>query len=346
MSSDYHWITLDGGTTNTRACLMANGRMIDSATAAVGVRNSDDTANSPVKRAVADVLGTLCTRHRLDPAGTRVIASGMIGSDAGLVNVPHIPAPATIQMAQNAMKTWHEPQFWPGPVAICPGVKSQPLLNENPTTPIDLSPFFSTADIMRGEEVQAWGLRKLLKISHPEIINQPWLLLWPGSHTKLIRIQPDGSISGSFTTLAGELFAALKSATLLKRSLGEAAPEAFTDDLTNHAAQCVRQFGLLRAAFWTRVADLNNTLDADHRTAWLSAAVIAEDCQGLCRHEWLANPAEKPLLFVGGDSLRQSLYCRMIRHELDLSPVAIAPEICDMAAAIGVSCVAGLVDAD
>jgi 2-dehydro-3-deoxygalactonokinase len=332
------WITLDGGTTNTRACLMADGKTVDTATQAVGVRNSDDSANAPVKKAVAEVLGTLCSRHGLDAASVRVVASGMIGSDAGLVNVPHVVAPASMAMARSAMQVWHEPAYWPGRVEIYPGVKTLAADAGG-----SLEAHFSSADIMRGEEVQAWGLRSLLADTKPEIMQNPWLLLWPGSHTKLIRILPDGSIGGSFTTLTGELFAAMKSATLLKRSLGDVVgPEAFTDELINQAAACVSRYGLARAAFWTRVADINGTLDAPARTAWLSAAVTAADCQGLGRHEWLADRVEKPLLFIGGDPLRQSLYTRLIARELGFKPEMIAHEACEQAAAIGVSCVAGL----
>ncbi|MFM7318749.1 MAG: 2-dehydro-3-deoxygalactonokinase [bacterium] len=341
MNNGQYWITLDGGTTNTRACLISDGIILDTATQAVGVRNSDDPANEPVKKAVAEVLGTLCSRHGLDANAVRVVASGMIGSDAGLCNVPHVIAPASMSMARNAMKIWHEPEYWPGRVEIYPGIKTVAADSGG-----SLEAESATADIMRGEEVQAWGLRRRLATSQPELARQPWLLLWPGSHTKLIRILPDGSIGGSFTSLAGELFAAMKSATLLKRSLTDATAEAFTDDIIQNAAGCVRQFGLLRAAFWTRVADINATIDAPARTAWLSAAVTAADCQGLCRHPWLADAHEKPLLFIGGDPLRQSLYARLISLESGITPILVDAQACDQAAAIGVSCVAGLLQAE
>lgn len=331
------WICLDGGTTNTRATLMVDGKHVDTISMAVGVRNADDTANSPVKVAISHCLFSLKDRHNLSVDQTPVLASGMLGSDAGLVNVPHLVAPVTFEMSCRSPTRFFDESVWPREITIFPGIKTMPLHTE-----ASVSEHASTADIMRGEEVQAWGLRHLMQEKHPEILTKPWLLLWPGSHTKLISVQADGTIAGSFTTLAGELFAALKSATLLRRSLPESMPSSFPKEIMNECSDTVLRYGLLRAAFWTRVADLSNRLDENQRAAWLSSAVIAADIQGLSRHSWLCQ-SDRPNVFIGGDSTRQKIYRHLLERQTGIKATCIDPMTCENSAAIGVSLLAGLI---
>jgi 2-dehydro-3-deoxygalactonokinase len=322
-------ITLDGGTTNTRATLVQGTELLDTVSTQVGVRDSRPNQPSPVFAAVANCLTSLKSRHGLDHAVVPVIASGMIGSDAGLVNVPHLMAPASAHDAAGRLHPFINKDVWPATIYIIPGVRTGPDPSRQGLIQQSL-----VEDIMRGEETQAWGLGQLLAASRPEAVAKPWLLLWPGSHTKLISIGADGQIQGSFTTVAGELFAALKSATLLNRSLPETVPVDFPEEIVAEAVQTVQEQGLMRAAFWTRVADVTGRLNARERAAWLSAAVIAADVESLSRHPWLK--ADGPTtLFIGGDAVRRSLYHRVIAPMVDCQVVSLSALECERAASVG-----------
>lgn len=336
-TSQQTWICLDGGTTNTRATLMQNGVPVDSVSVATGVRNANDPMNLPVKMAIKTCLTTLQERHGFIAEKTPVLASGMLGSDAGLVNVPHHVAPVSLESSRADLYKHHDAQVWPAEITIVHGIKTVPA-----TANASILENAAIADIMRGEEVQVWGLRHLMRETHTDQFSQPWLLLWPGSHTKLIAVGADGTIEGSFTTLAGELFAALKTGTLLRRSLPEAMPTDFPDEIVDQASDTVTEYGLLRAAFWTRVADLSGTLNEDQRAAWLSSAVIAADVQGVSRHR-LLNQAGPVQIFIGGDSVRQSVYQRILARQTSIKATCIDPAICEHAAAIGASLVAGYI---
>ena len=329
--SDY-CITLDGGTTNTRATLVHGTELIDTVSTQVGVRDSRPNQPSPVFAAVAQCLHTLKDRHSLDPEVVPAVASGMIGSDAGLVNVPHLMAPTSAEDAAGGMHAFLDITVWPREIYIIPGVRTGPDAGHASLIRQALA-----QDVMRGEETQVWGLQQALALSRPEVLEQPWVLLWPGSHTKLISVSADGRIMGSFTTLAGELFAALKSATLLHRSLPEKMPADYPAEILAEAAQTVREQGFMRAAFWTRVADISGVLNPEQRAAWLSAAVIAEDAAALSRHPWL-NTDEPATLFIGGESLRRGLYQQMMAPLVRCTVTALSSDECDKAAALGAVC--------
>ncbi|RLT10181.1 MAG: hypothetical protein DWI24_08955 [Planctomycetota bacterium] len=323
------WIALDGGTTNTRATLLRGDRVIDVVAESVGVRDSVMHQRSPVLHAVGQCLKVLKERHAIVVDQVGVIASGMLGSDAGLVNVPHVMAPATAGQVAGAAFEWFDETVWPKPIKIFPGVRTGPDPSQ-----CGLMEQALAEDIMRGEETQVWGLWQMLSKDRPQLVGQPWILVWPGSHTKMISVGADGTIFGSYTTLAGELFAAMKTATLLRRSVQDSNEMQYSDEIVDLAAKVVWEQGLLRAAFWTRVADVTGKLDQSQRSAWLSSAVIAADVDALSKHEWL-NQKTDALLMIGGDKVRQSLYVRMLKKRSHCRIEALDANYCEHAAALG-----------
>ena len=81
-------ITVDGGTTNTRCILWdENRRRIAQENRPVGVRNTAiDGHNRKLKQAVKECLDALVEKNGLGYGDIhRIIASGMITSDVGIV---------------------------------------------------------------------------------------------------------------------------------------------------------------------------------------------------------------------------------------------------------------------
>ena len=87
-------ITIDGGTTNTRAFLWKNNEVIASASREVGARNtavssSEVSLKNAVKACINEILKTASvTCDELDG----IVASGMLTSNVGLIEIPHLPA--------------------------------------------------------------------------------------------------------------------------------------------------------------------------------------------------------------------------------------------------------------
>ena len=323
------WIALDGGTTNTRASLVREGRIETTVKAAAGVRDTQGASINPVKEAVVSCVTQLLERHCDSSDTVRIVASGMLGSEAGLTNVRHVAAPATAADLARGSVVWTDQRLAGFPLRILPGV----ITGRSPDASLSWESSMSM-DIMRGEETQVWGIRERLEKTAPEIVTRPWLLLWPGSHTKLIAVEADGTILGSYTTLAGETYAALKSGTLLSRSVSETPVDRIDDTILETAAHEVRKHGLLRAAFWTRIADVTGSLDQSGRSAWLSAIVTAEDVETLLRHKWLSEERFGTLL-VGGEGGRQKAYVKLTTARIGERAKALDNAISDEAAALG-----------
>ena len=120
-------ITLDTGTTNTRASLWSReGTYLGMEKISVGVRNTAiDGHNGQLKQAVSACLRTLLEKAEVpvqEVAG--VFASGMITSNVGLLEVPHLTAPAVVgDFAQHVVRA-DLPEVSPIPFYFIPGLKN------------------------------------------------------------------------------------------------------------------------------------------------------------------------------------------------------------------------------
>lgn len=64
----------------------------------------------------------------------KCVAYGMITSDMGLLEIPHVPAPASVGDLRDAMRTQTFPEIAPFPIHFIPGVR-------NFAGPVDLDNF-------------------------------------------------------------------------------------------------------------------------------------------------------------------------------------------------------------
>lgn len=120
-------ITIDGGTTNTRCILWGSGqRRIDEERRAVGVRNTSiDGNNHKLKQAVRECIEQLLERNGVTYDQIhRIIGSGMITSDVGLVVVPWITAPAGVKELAANIAEISLPDICPIPICFIPGIKN------------------------------------------------------------------------------------------------------------------------------------------------------------------------------------------------------------------------------
>ena len=101
-------ITIDTGTTNTRVFLFnEKNEVAASAKSEIGVRiTAIDGNNNRLKTAIRG-----CLEEVLKQAGItydevkKVVASGMITSNVGLVEIPHVVAPASAEDLAEAAKS-------------------------------------------------------------------------------------------------------------------------------------------------------------------------------------------------------------------------------------------------
>jgi 2-dehydro-3-deoxygalactonokinase len=318
-------IALDGGTTNTRARLVLDGRVAATARRAVGVRNAVlDDGGRPLAGAVRDAIEEVCHAAAIDEPEL-IVAAGMMTSEVGLATVPHVLAPAGVDELARAARTIVVPEVSAHPILFVPGVRT-------PAATGDAG--WLAADVMRGEECETLGA--LVRLA----TETPWTagaFLWPGSHTKLVEVDRGGRIVRSHTTLAGELTEALGRHTLLSASLPAAWPDDPDPTALRAGARAVAAHGLGRAAFLVRIAALTSALDPHERASFLIGAVVADDVAQLAGHPILAGSTR---VWVGGRQPQRRLYAAWLgeRHPGPVS--ALDDDVCDSASALGALAVA------
>lgn len=265
---DEGFITVDWGTTNRRAYLLDRaGR--------VTARMEDDRGVTSVepgafRAAVASI------RQRL--GDKPLLLAGMIGSNRGWREAPYVRCPARLHDLAGKLE-WVEP----GRAAIVPGLS----FVEG-----------DRGDVMRGEEVQVFGLLR-------QDGEAPGTICHPGTHTKWIAIE-DGAIARFRTIMTGELFGLLRRHSILA-SLLQAEPaigEAFFDGVRQGYSD-----GALSAdLFAIRARVLLALLPESEAASYASGLLIGCDLRA-----GLEGRGEREIVVLGRPSLTR-LYAAALRH--------------------------------
>lgn len=239
-----YWITVDTGTTNTRAVLWTeDGQALGIRSTPVGVRDTArDGSNQRLKHGVKECLETLLSEFGITyNQVVRVAASGMITSNVGLVEIPHCTAPVNgEELADAALEVLLE-DVCPLPILFIPGVKNSihPVTDEN----------FESMDIMRGEEVECIALLELYRTG------QAYVMILPGSHTKFVVVDEKGRIQGCLTTLSGELLSSIIHDTIIADAVGRrfVEKEEYDRGMVLKGYRAASRCGMGRACFSARI---------------------------------------------------------------------------------------------
>ena len=230
-------IGVDWGTTRLRVMRIdAEGRVQDRR---VDARGAGTLTSADFPQVLAEVAGDW-----LEAAP--VLICGMAGARHGWADAGYRPCPARIEdLARHIV--------WPEAgrrIGIVPGVALRlPDLD----------------DVMRGEETQALGLFGAGKGG---------LLIAPGTHSKWIEVE-DGVIAAFRTFLTGELFAAVRSATLLGRGMGDPGQDEAAFD--QGVVQALSDPAVTANLFSVRVRHLSGALAAEAAADYLSGLLIGAE---------------------------------------------------------------------
>ncbi|NEX62906.1 2-dehydro-3-deoxygalactonokinase [Noviherbaspirillum galbum] len=306
---------IDGGTTRTRVRVWDGRAIVWEASRIAGARDVALRGKDAVRQPLAGMLDDARRAHDCRD----VVAYGMITSDNGLREVPHLAAPASFERLAGAIVADDIPGL--GPVHFIPGVKttvSEPQVED-----------IGSLDVMRGEETEVFGLRAALGLTGRADF------FHVGSHHKLIRTDERGII-GSCTALTGELLAALQRDTILAASmapleqLDQLDPSGEPDGDAWNAGRIVAQRqGFSRAAFCVRLLDQLLAKPPAYASAFLLGAAASLDLPLLL---------SSTKLYLYGHRTITGPLCRYLRSErrmVDLvPPERIAPAATAGAAAL------------
>jgi 2-dehydro-3-deoxygalactonokinase len=301
-----HFATIDCGTTNSRIYVLDEClRIVAKGSKKVGVR---DTAITGSRHALRQGL-TEIFESTVRDAGLQVrdlacaVTSGMITSEIGLLDIPHLIAPAGLDDLAVGVMSVRNPTVLPLDVQLLfiRGVKN--------AYPVEIKlRDIRRIDFMRGEETQIMGLLGRAGLPAP-----PLTAVVLSSHTKYIPVTADGKIAGSLTTLSGQVFEAIRHGTSIGKSIEapEVEPETLDTEVVDSAHDAVAQAGFLRTLLMPRFMDVLLGMPAPLRRLFIEAAIGAEDLQALRDFPLLGFAADAPFVLIGPRSR-----CWIFRHLL------------------------------
>lgn len=288
-------IALDWGTSSLRGFLIdGEGCVLAERASGHGIQNLPQSGPAGFDAALSDLCGDWLEDYPMLP----VVAGGMVGSAQGWVEAPYVPTPAdTATLAGRAARL----ETAAGrEILIAPGVLHDPA--------------GGVPDVMRGEEIQIAGA-----LAGNEDWRRRACIAMPGTHSKWVRIA-EGRITGFATYMTGELFAVLKSHSLLGRLMpsdrdASVADEeaAFAEGL--RAARSAGAGDLPHQLFATRTLGLTKRLPAEALTHYLSGLLIGHELRSALAMR-ATMPADTPLLLVGDPALCRRYACGLAAFDV------------------------------
>lgn len=294
------YLVIDCGTTNLRVKLLDENRNpVDAIKTEGGVRHtSADGHNGRLRSMLRESIGAVLERNgHTHEDVLRCVASGMITSGLGLLEIPHLPAPVTAADLRRGMREQCFADIAPFPIAFIPGVR-----NLSGRVTLDN---FSDMDMMRGEEVEAIGLYSLLGCTGPA------LFVLPGTHNKCVPMGAHGEILGCMTSVSGELLDAITHHTILADAVGHGFVKAdeYDDVMAKEGAwECARS-GLGRAAFAGRILNTLGAEDTARIRSYMLGAVLSLDVQAM---RAFVSDIDNMDVFVAGQDPVQRCMCDVL----------------------------------
>lgn len=299
-----NYITVDGGTTNTRLTLVSDGRCVDTVRYNVGARaNADDS--TLLKNAVKEGISTLLNRNNLTENDIKkVLASGMITSEFGLCKLDHIVAPAGIKELHETMHETLLSDISTIPFVFIRGVRTTVDLLEN-------------TDMMRGEETELLGLC--------DTISGVYIL--PGSHSKIINVDENGKISTFKTELTGEMIFALSQDTILKSTV-DLSVEGLSEEYLLKGYRYCNEFGINEALFKVRL--LGNLMGADkvQTYSFFMGVVLSAEINTVLKM------APKRVT-VGGKKQIKEATVTLLKSTIDAEIISVPDSVVNSSSALG-----------
>jgi len=300
---------IDCGTTTTRIYVVdETKRIIASGRKKVGVRDTSITGSrDTLRNGVTELFFDVLRQNDIpDKQVEFAIASGMITSEVGLIEIPHLVAPAGLQQLTDGILKVEDQAVLPigRPVYFIRGIRNhypEPARAQN----------LRQVDFMRGEEVQCIGIMKSRELPYP------CSLVALSSHTKIMYINEKRQVEASTTTISGQFYEAMIGSTNIGKSIipveGEEAGGYSREELIEVAVDCVRNAGLGRTMLMPRFLQVLMTTNSQERQIFVDAAIAADDLNAFREMRGQGYTSDYYLLY--GQKGRCELYTYMLKKE-------------------------------
>ena len=298
------YITIDGGTTSTRVNLFKNGGILDTVKLNIGARIAIEDRRkyiSSIKNAVSEII----FRNKADNV-ERILASGMITSEFGLCNLPHIKTPAGIDKLHEAMHEITIEEISDIPIVFMRGVKTD---NKD----------FCDFDMMRGEETELMG------IMHEKYGRCIYVL--PGSHSKIIKTNNEGQIVSFSTMLTGEMIASLSQYTILKDSVDLSVNKINREYLLK-GYEFAKTAGINNALFKVRILKNNFNCSKEETYGFFIGIILCDEISNILK-------ADVETVVIGGKEQIKKAISLILREKTDKNIIEIDEKTVELSTSVG-----------
>lgn len=293
-------MTIDGGTTNTRIHLFKEDKIVASSLISVGVRDTAITGKKDrLLEEIRKAIEKIIAKSNIGYKDIRlIVASGMITSNLGIMEVPHITAPATIEDLIRSSRCSVLPELFDLPFLFVPGVKNRRPFQAD-SNGDDL---IEALDMMRGEETETFGIMEITGLKGPAV------LVLAGSHIKIVKVDELGRIDSSVTTMTGELFGTISRNTILADSIPPELVTSIEKEELLKGARISQRVGFSRGCFMTRIIDQLEHSEGNKRANFLLGVVIGQDISAMKNSMALKVNPEDTIVISGPGPLREAFY--------------------------------------
>ncbi|GAB1576203.1 2-dehydro-3-deoxygalactonokinase [Bordetella petrii] len=288
-------IALDWGTSSLRAYLLDQcGQTLETRRLPWGIMHLPQPAPhdpaAPAARGFELAFEQACGDWLRAAPDLPVIACGMVGSAQGWREAAYLEVPTELPRIATRLTLVERPGATP--VHIVPGLIQRHGL----------------ANVIRGEETQVYGVLA----QQPDLADDVLIGL-PGTHSKWVAVRR-GRVTHFDTFMTGEVYAALRSHTILGRTMAADAPSdpaAFARGLRVAGSPAGRA-GVLSTIFSARALGLAGELAPAAQPDYLSGLLIGHEIAALA--ELLRHSGGQPRIVLCGDAELCQRYDAALRH--------------------------------
>ena len=284
-----NYITIDGGTSNTRISLVKDYKLIETVNLNIGAKDCNKNIEDFKKSIKVSVKKILENNSIREKDISKILASGMITSELGLCELGHIELPVDLSVLHNSSEKRYFPEISSIPFVFMRGVKKCG----------DGYDF----DVMRGEETEIMGIIGLCE-------SKEGLYILSGSHTKIIKIDRFGRMVDFSTTLTGEMIYSLAKNTILLNSIDLENAKLDTEFLIEGYEYCLKE-GINASLFKVRVMDKLLSKNNNQRYSFFMGAVLQSEADSIINE----NP--KRIILAGQKQIRDALM-EIIKYKSDI----------------------------
>ena len=300
------YITMDGGTTNTRLTLTDGKHISDKIKLKIGAGSCIDNKALYVSE-IKNGIDALLKRNALTETQIEcIIASGVITCEFGLCHLEHTTAPVGIEELHNALHKTVLSEITTIPFVFIRGVKTA-------------TDDFAKADMMRGEETEIMGLY--------DAAYGDCLYILPGSHSKLISVNVDGKIADFSTMLTGEMIAAFTKETVLKAAV-DLNTESLSSAYLLRGYDYAAEYGINQALFKVRVLKNIFAETAEHVYSFFMGVVLCDEIQQIIK-------SGKRKIVIGGRKQIKEATALLLREHSTVEVIVLSDEAVDNATVLG-----------